>query len=85
MALGIGEGFTDEMANVTKEMQDAMPTSLDTNIGLNGSATNGINSNYSYNSMLNAFQEALASMKIELDDEVAGKFVKDTVANAIYT
>ena len=85
LALGIGEGFTDEMANVTKEMQDAMPTSLDTNIGLNGSATNGINSNYSYNSMLNAFQEALASMKIELDDEVAGKFVKDTVATAIYT
>lgn len=84
LALGIGEGFTDEMANVTKEMQDAMPTSFDTNVGLNSNTSNGINSNYSYNTMLNAFQEALASMKIELDDEVAGKFVKDTVATAIY-
>ena len=36
-------------------------------------------------SMVQAFKEALSDMKIELDDEVAGKFVEKTVARAIYT
>lgn len=40
---------------------------------------------YSYRNMVLAFQEALASMKIELDDEEAGRFVRKTVENAIYT
>ena len=35
--------------------------------------------------MVQAFKEALSEMKIELDDEVAGKFVEKTVARAIYT
>ena len=40
---------------------------------------------YGFNNMVLAFQEALASMKIELDDEEAGRFVRRTVENAIYT
>lgn len=38
-----------------------------------------------YNSMVRAFKEALAQMKIELDDEVAGKFVERTVTRVIYS
>lgn len=34
--------------------------------------------------MVDAFKTALSQMKIELDDEVAGKFVEKTVARAIY-
>lgn len=87
IALGIGQGFTDEMRNVSRQMQNAIPTNFDTNVGLNTNTSVGSSSaynNYDYNMMLNAFQEALESMKIELDDEVAGKFVKNTVATAIY-
>lgn len=40
---------------------------------------------YNYKNMVLAFQDALASMKIELDDEEAGRFVRRTVENAIYT
>ena len=81
LALGIGEGFTDEMANVTKDMQNAIPTNFDTNL----SVDSGISASaFSYDNMLNAFKEALSDMKIELDDEVAGKFVERTVARAIY-
>lgn len=40
---------------------------------------------FTYNSMVEAFQEALASMKIELDDEEAGRFVRKTVEDTIYT
>ena len=83
LALGIGVGFEDEMEDVTRQMQDAMPTSLDVdaNVGVNGSTAGG----FAYSEMFNAFMDALSQMKIELDDEVAGKFVEKTVARAIYT
>ena len=81
LALGIGEGFTDEMANVTKDMQNAIPTSFNTDLNVNsGTSANA----FSYDVMFDAFKEALSDMKIELDDEVAGKFVEKTVARAIY-
>lgn len=35
--------------------------------------------------IIEAFKTALSQMKIELDDEVAGKFVRKTVEDAIYT
>ena len=80
LALGLGEGFEQEMKEVTADMQDALPTSFNTdvNVGSGSVASN------SYFNMVQAFQDALSQMKIELDDEVAGRFVKDTVTNAIY-
>jgi phage-related protein len=56
---------------------------IDVGYNANGSIKSNINSN-SYDNMVVAFQQALSSMKIELDDEVAGKFVKKTVEDAIY-
>ena len=86
LALGIGEGFTDEMKNVTSEMQDAMPTNFDINGSYNGLNNSGnINTLVNYNSLVEAFTEALEGMKVELDDEEVGSFVKKTVENAIYT
>lgn len=84
MAEGIGEGFADEMQNVEKQMQDAIPTSFDTDLNVNGALGSIGSGSSSYDSMLNAFKEALSDMKIELDDEIAGKFVERTVARAIY-
>ena len=81
LALGIGEGFEDEMKNVTNEMQNAIPDSFDTDLNV---GTNTNIANNSYFNMVEAFKEALSEMKIELDDEVAGKFVRNTVTNAIY-
>ena len=86
IALGIGEGFTDEMKNVTSDMQDAIPTNFD----LNGSygalnSSNGTNVLSNYNSLVEAFTNALQGMKIELDDEEVGSFVKKTVEDAIYS
>ena len=78
LALGIGEGFSDEMQDVSKMMADSIPQSFDINPSLNGSS---VTSSYD---MVGAFKEALSQMKIELDDEVAGRFVENTVARAIY-
>ena len=81
-ALGIGEGFSQEMKNVSKEMQDEIPT-LDVgavNYG-SGSTGGGI---LDFNTLVNAFKTALEDMTVELDDREVGKFVKKTVSAAIY-
>lgn len=49
LALGLGIGFTDEMKEVTSDMQDAIPTSFDVGVNTN-SLTNGYSSNISDNS-----------------------------------
>lgn len=83
LALGIGEGFSDEMRNVSKEMADSIPKSFDVAASVNGSTASNM-SNSSYYGLVDAFKEALSQMKIELDDEVAGRFVENTVARVIY-
>ena len=84
LALGIGEGFGDTMKDVSSNMADAIPTEFDTNI--NASVGSNTSSNVSnYNNMVGAFKQALSEMKIELDDEVAGRFVENTVTNLVYS
>ena len=87
IALGIGEGFTDEMQNVTKEMQDALPTLdiEDPNFNFSSKGDGSIVGATGYAEMVAAFKEALSEVNIELDDQKVGKFVKKTVTNAIYT
>lgn len=87
LALGIGVGFEDEMQNVTREMQDALPTSFDVSPAINGadySINGATGSARATVDMISAFKEALSEMKIVLDDEVAGQFVERTVTRAIY-
>lgn len=84
LALGLGEGFEDTMADVNKEMASAIQTDYDLNVNSNLSRNSNSSTN-TYANMVNAFKEALSQMKIELDDEVAGKFVETTVTNLIYT
>lgn len=86
IALGVGEGFTDEMKNVTADMNDAIPTNFDINGSYNGlNSSSGINTLPNYNLLVEAFTNALGGMKIQLDDEEVGSFVKRTVEDAIYS
>jgi len=78
LAQGIGVGFSDEMKSVSQEMADAIPTSFDVEASVNRSSSD------SQPSMVEQFKQALAEMKIVLDDEVAGRFVDRTVTNLIY-
>lgn len=86
MAQGIGVGFEDEMQAVTQQMNDAIPNSFDTDMSVNTPTLSAGSSSYgaSQIDLVNSFKQALSEMKIELDDEVAGKFVNRTVAKAIY-
>jgi phage-related protein len=85
LALGLGEGFTNSMGSITKDMQNSIPTEFDTNATINGISSNVPSSSNNYANMVTAFKEALSKMKIELDDEVAGRFVENTVTDLLYT
>lgn len=83
----------DMIEGMTKSLEEASPelinqvrslaSDISTAMTPSGDLS-GLNSGFNnYNSMVEAFKEALSQMKIELDDEVAGRFVRDTVTRAI--
>lgn len=80
LALGIGEGFSDEMDDVSKMMADSIPQSFDLDPKVTG-ARYGATAEMD---MVSAFKTALSQMKVVLDDEEVGSFVENTVARAIY-
>lgn len=83
LALGLGEGFTDTMKNVTTDMQNAIPTEFDTSMEINSTKnieTNQNNSSY----LVQALKEALKEMKVELNDREVGNFVDSKLAEAVY-
>lgn len=83
LALGLGEGFTDTMKNVTTDMQNAIPTEFDTSMEIN--STKNIETNQNNNSYLvQALKEALKEMKIELNEREVGNFVDSKLAEAVY-
>lgn len=84
MAQGIGVGFAQEMKKVTQEMNDSLPTSFNVQNPTIGATETGIHDGLTMIDLVDSFKQALSEMKIELDDEVAGKFVNRTVAKAIY-
>lgn len=83
LALGLGEGFTDTMKNVTTDMQNAIPTEFDASMEIN--STKSIETNQNNNSYLvQALKEALKEMKVELNDREVGNFVDSKLAEAVY-
>jgi len=82
IAQGIGVGFMQEMENVSKDMQSAIPTSFD--FGDSSSVSSTSRTEFVMTEMVDAFKEALSQVKIEMDDEQMGQFVDKTVSNLVY-
>ena len=81
MALGLGEGFSSTMSNVSKEMTSAIPTEFDTNINMKSSANYSSN----YDNMVSAFKQALTDVKVVMNDREMGTFVSDTMERLVYS
>ena len=81
LALGLGVGFEDTMAEVNDQMADAIPTDFDISANATVNSTAGVNN---FSNMVEAFKQALREVNIVLDDEVAGRFVTDTVERVVY-
>ena len=82
LALGVGEGFSDTMADVTADMQGAIPTEFDTSVNMSGNS-----SPYSFNmeNIINAFEKALKNVKVVMNNREMGQFVVQTVEKAVYS
>lgn len=79
------EGLSDslrkaspELINQTEELANGMSDAFNVNGGI--SASSGRN----YNSMVEAFKDALSQVKVVMDDEEMGHFVDKTVTKLIY-
>ena len=82
LALGIGEGFSDTMANVSSEMETAIPTNFDSAMNIETSFNS---KNTDYGIMFEALKEALKEVKIVMNDKEFGTFVIDTMERAVYS
>lgn len=79
LALGVGEGFSNTMKDVSTEMKTAIPTEFDvTSTTINKTDTSN---KLTLENMTSAFVTAISKMnaKIIIDKDVAGRFVITTV------
>ena len=81
LALGLGEGFSDTMSDVSAEMQGAIPTEFDTNVNMKTSSSS-YGSNYDY--LVTAFKEALKDVKVVMNNREMGAFIVRTVEREVY-
>lgn len=84
LALGLGEGFENTMSNVADQMTGAVPTDFDISANV-GTKVGAVQSGMSFAHIVEAFKQALKEVNIVLDDEVAGRFVTDTVEKVVYS
>lgn len=80
LALGVGEGFSSTMADVSADMNSAIPREYD--FGTNTRAN--YNSASNYNMMLSAFKQALTEVKVVMNNREMGNFVTDTIERAVF-
>jgi phage-related protein len=82
LALGVGEGFSSTMSDVSADMQGAIPTEFDTNVNMNASSSS-YGSNYDY--LVTAFKEALKGVRVVMNNREMGAFILNTVEREVYT
>lgn len=85
LALGIGEGFEDEMKNVSDMMDEAIPKDFDVGVNTNYDGVNIDSNTYSKDILVEAFKEALDGMTFKAFDETFGELVIDKVEKVVYS
>lgn len=84
LALGVGEGFADTMADVSADMQSAIPTEFDANISTNMNVASATSQMSTYDMMVSAFKQALTEVKVVMDDREMGGFVTNTIERVVF-
>ena len=85
LALGIGEGFEDEMNNVSDIMEDAIPKDFDVGVNTNYDGIDVEGNTYSKEVLIDAFREALDGMTFKAFDQTFGELVIDHVEKVVYS
>ena len=85
LALGIGEGFADEMDNVKSDIEDALPRDFDLGVNTNFDGLEATSQSFSKEVLVDAFKEALSGMTFKAFDETFGELVVDNVEKVVYS
>ncbi|MDR1364087.1 MAG: phage tail protein [Oscillospiraceae bacterium] len=91
LALGLGEGFSEEMSKISNDMKNAVPTDFDVSLNPNLSQAD-YSSSVNYESqalatsdlMISAFQKALSGMAFKVDSDKIGELVISKVERVVY-
>lgn len=93
-AADFGEAVIDAMngglsgavdTNAIQQLQNAMPDNLSASFRASMAGASAEAAQVEQRGIISAFKQALAEMKIEMDDYEMGKFVDKTVSRAIYS
>ncbi len=85
LALGIGEGFTDEMDNVASNIENAIPTSFDLGLNTNINTPSIAETSFSKEILVDAFKESLNGMTFKAFDETFGELVIENIEKVVYS
>lgn len=82
----MNEGLSSQLdTSVIQQLQGAIPEDLSSSFRASMAGATVEAAQVEQRGMISAFKEALAEMKIEMDDYEMGKFVDKTVSRAIYS
>lgn len=82
LALGIGEGFSNTMKDVSNEMSASIPTEFDVNSTINGANSSNL---LNIDNLTSAFITAVKNLNAQviIDKDVAGRFIITSVNNRL--
>lgn len=81
-AKGLGIGFEDEMKKVNADMADAVNTEYALNASVTGA--DGNYSGFAFETLVQAFKDALRGVTVVMDGDEMGEFVERTVTRVVY-
>lgn len=81
-AKGLGIGFEDEMKKVNADMADAVNTEYALNASVTGA--DGNYSGFAFDTLVQAFKDALRGVAVVMDGDEMGEFVERTVTRVVY-
>lgn len=93
LAQGVGVGFEEEMNDVSKQMQDALPTDFDLGVNTtmhsdlidNTSSISSSNLLSNSENLVEALQNALSGMSFRVDKDKFGELVINEVERVVYS
>lgn len=75
---------TDGIMSAMTDVQSSIPHSIDTNINANVNSISGATATSQYDTMVNAFKQALTEVKVVMDDREMGTFITNTIERVVF-
>ena len=85
LALGIGEGFSDEMEDVNRQIQESIPTDYDLSVNTTYSKNSSNPMSSQYQMYASILKDTLSGMNVVMDGDKIGKIVVSNIEEVVYS